>query len=292
MARQKVVVNGAKWRIEWRKFSKEDARRDLARFREDRPTDEAWVNALARTMDLGLWDTYSPSQTPIAYDRDGYRINGKHRLAAFDRSRLTEIVFPVIVGLRPEDFGSFDQNVKPRKHNAAHPDRPNVYRDEARINWLEALVNAEMRVKVTTQVFEHLADKKWRNQLEWATEVLPVQGRQGKAPYAAALMYAHRADSAFADKVGRAWANGGAGLPAPLLRLRDGALTVLRYGGRDAKIGLTFKMLNALAAIHQGKDIPSRLSSNLGGLRYFSEKLRDGAAARWEKRTVIGNEEE
>lgn len=289
MARQKYTIKSGGWRIEWQRFTKTDAKRALEKAREDRGTDASWVAALARTMDLGLWETYSPSQTPVAFDRDGFRLNGKHRLAAFLQSSLTEIVFPVIRGLEPREFALFDQNIKTRKHNVAHNDWPNVYRDEARINWLEALSTGETSVKVTTQTFAHLAKNKWRRQIEWAAEAMPRQGRQGKAPYAAAFMYAHRVDPEFTDKIARAWSNGGAGLPTPLLRLRDGALTSLRYGDRRAKIGLTFKVLNALAAMHQGRQVPDRLNERTSGLRYFSDRLRDGAAARWEKR--IENEE-
>lgn len=293
MAKSRQNVNGPGWRIEWRKFSKEDARRDLAKFRVDRATDEQWVNALARSMDLGLWETYSPSQTPIAYDRDGYRINGKHRLAAFVKSKLPEMVFPTVVGLEPDEYLSFDQNVKPRKHNAAHPDRKNVYRDEARINWAEAIVTGATDVKVTTQVFDHLANGRWRKQLDWANEAVPLQGRQGKAPYVAALMYAHRVDPEFADRIGKSWSNGGAGLPSQLIRLRDGALARGRTGGdRKSRIGITLKMLNALAAMHQSKPLPDRLSEGLAGLRYFSERLRDGAAARWTQRSLLPAGEE
>lgn len=292
MARQKYTT-GPGWRIEWRKFTKADALAALGKSSGlDRNTDESWVAALAQTMDLGLWDVYSPSQVPVAFDRDGVRLNGKHRLSAFLKSKLTEIVFPVIEGLSPEAFASFDQNVKARMHRAAHRDRSNVGRDEARINWLEALISGNPKVKVTTQVFAHLADHKWRKQLEWADETLPKAGKQGKAPYAAALMYAHRVDANLADKVGKAWANGGAGLPKPLLRLRDTALSATNFSGaRNDRLKHSFKMLNALALMHQGHPVPDRLSDNLNGLRYFSARLRDGAATRWEKQTILGGEE-
>lgn len=290
MARQKYTT-GPGWRIEWRKFTKEDARRDLAKFRDDRPTDTSWVNALTRSMDLGLWDTYSPSQTPIAFDREGYRINGKHRLQAFVQSKLTEIVFPVVAGLSREAFKQFDQNLKPRKHQHAHNGRSNVYRDEARINWLETIVTADPSVKVTTQVFDALVGGKWRKQVEWADEVVKTQRGQGKAPYVAPLMYTHRAAPEFADKIAKSWANGGSGLPKQLLRIRDAALST-RYvtGDRRSRVGMSLKMLHALALMHQGKALPDRLNESLAGLRYWSEKLGDGAIGRWEKATIVGAE--
>lgn len=290
MARQKYTT-GPGWRIEWRKFTKADAHAALGKVREDRAPDAAWVAALTREMDLDLWDTYSPAQVPLAFDRDGFRLNGGHRLRAFIASKRAEIIFPVITGLSPEQFRAFDQDTKLRFKTAAHPSRSNVQRDMARVAWLQSLVSGATALKMTNREFSLLAEGRWSKQLAWADETLPHGGKQGKAPYAAALMYAHRLDPDFAEKVGKAWANGGAGLPAALLRLRDTALSVKTvHAHRASRVGHTFKMLNALALMHRGDRVPDRIPVNTAGLRYFSERLRDGAAARWDKQGTVTEE--
>lgn len=295
MSKQKYVK--PPWKVEFIEFTKDDARKALAKFEQDRTFDPSWVEALRRTMDAGLWDPYSPGQAPLCFDRDGNRLNGGHRLRSLIESKLDKLVFPVIRNLNPEDFARIDQDAKLRRHGDAHLGRAQVYRDEARINWLEAIVTGNLQVKVTQTLFEYLADHKWRKQIQWANEVLPKTGTIGKAPWAAPLMYAHRADAVFADPVGRAWANGGAGLPPILLHLRDKAMsrkdTPYRGGARADRVGITLKMLNVLALMHQKKALPTRVYATLAGLSYFSGLLRDGAAERWAKKgTIPVNDEE
>jgi hypothetical protein len=98
-------------------------------------------------------------------------------------------------------------------------------------------------------------------------------------------MYAHRVDPEFADKAGRAWVKGGAGNPDAILGMRDAAVRAApgAGGNRSQNMAQTFKLLNALAAMHQGTTIPKRLGPGTVGLRYFSARLRDGSAARWER---------
>jgi len=289
-----MAANGPGWKIEWVKFTKADAQQALAKFKEDRGVDAAWVDALSRTMDAGLWEVYSPSQTPIAFDRGGNRLNGKHRLLAFIKSKLDEIIFPVVRNLDPDEFRNFDQNVKLRKHTNAHPGHINLFRDEARVGWLEVIVSADKSVKMTTQLFDHLCGGKWKRQVRWATDKLQSQSRQGKAPYAAAFMYVHRLDPVFADKVVEMWRDGPDGSKHPhLRRIRDRAMSVTKngHGGRGEREVDMLRLLGVLAYMHQDRPLPNRLSNILVGIRYFSEKLRDGAAARWEKRTIVGADE-
>jgi hypothetical protein len=104
-------------------------------------------------------------------------------------------------------------------------------------------------------------------------------------------MYVHRLDPKFADKIGRSWANGGDALPAPLFRLRDDALREAGNGTRQQALSTSMKMLNALACMHEGKPVPARLGNSLAGLRYFSERLRDGVAKRWDKALLVAESE-
>jgi hypothetical protein len=292
MAKKTVRSNGPAWTLTFREFTKQSAREALGKMRMQRTLDVAWAAALGRTMDLGLWESYRPSQKPIAIDVDGFLINGQHRLTAFvNHSKLDTITFPVATGCDPSDYAGFDQDEKLRMQNAAHPGRANVSRDKARVRWAEALVQASVDVKLTQPMFTHLADKTWRRQLEWADETIGLARWQGRQAYVAPLMYVHRLDPAFADKIGKSWANGGDALPAPLFRLRDEALREAGNGTRQQALSTSFKVLNALAAMHEGKPMPVRLSNNISGLRYFSGKLRDGVSARWDKALLLTDAE-
>jgi hypothetical protein len=290
MAPNTPKSNGPSWKLSFRKLTKQQARETLGMTRRQRALSEPVVSAYARTMDLGLWDANRPSQTPVAFDRDGYVINGQHRLNAFLRSKLDELTFPVITGCDPEDFFGFDQDVSLRTKNSAHPDRKNVARDQARVKWIEALVRADPFIRLTQPEFAHLADRTWRKQLSWADDAIKMARAQGRQAYVAAFMYAHRVDPVFADRIGRSWANGGEGLPATLLKFRDEALRDSGRRGTGAQVmNATFKLLNGLACMHRGESMPPRLQPTLSGLKYFSEKARDGAASRW-SRAVFAEE--
>jgi hypothetical protein len=281
------------WKLEWRRFTPETAQAALNMVQRDRKTNQRWVEALARTMRMGLWETYRPSQIPLMFDREGYRLNGKHRLLAFVASGLPEIVFPVVEGLGPEAYPGTDQDVLARNANAAHPDRQSVRRDFARVSWLEALIAAQPDIKVTHVEFDALAEGKWKREIKWAAEVLKADRGQGQSPYAGAFMYAHRVAPDLADGFARAWVDGGDGLPRALVRLRDAALSGrARNGNRmSGRFGVALKMLYVFALIHQGKPLPDRIQENLGGLIYFSRLARDGAATRWQQRSLGVSEE-
>lgn len=287
---KKVVWHGhdiERWII-----TKEDAKQMLARVAQQRAVDREQVAAYARTMSLNLWEPRRVSQVPVAFDRDWRPINGMRRLLALIESDLASLEFPVVTGLRPEEFEDFDQDIQPRTKKAAHPDVPFVTREQARIAWLERLVSANVMVKMTQPVFRYLLDKTWRGQAAWAREALPNAKEHCRAHYVAALMYAHKLDAAFADGVARQWNDGAGGLPSQLVRLRDDALrspkgAISKYAAARA----LFKMLNALAPLHRGEPLPKVLTDNLAGLRYFSQRLKDGAIGRWDRRTVVTGED-
>lgn len=273
------------WKVALRLVTREQAKVWLSKMGQNRKLNESWVVAYQRAMDAGLWDT-DPGRTPIALDNEGRLINGQHRLAAFLRSKLDTLTIMVATNCPPESYETFDQDAFRRGTKQAHLGRQCVSRDMARVKWLEAIISADSNRKITNVLFDELADRKYRRELEWAGEVLPHGGRQGKASYASTLMYVYRVDPDFADTIAKPWANGGAGLPAQLIRLRDNALAT-RPDQREA-VRVTLKMLGALACMHQRKPLPSSLQPNLVGLRYFSALAKDGAATRWERSVIDG----
>lgn len=284
--------------IEWRKanmakqtrtygyktINKEDAKAFVSKIEKQRPIDPAWVAGLTRTMDGGLWDC-GGGRSPIALDKDGRPINGQHRLAAFIGSKLDEITFLFVTGCDPEDISGFDTDAKARTARLTNPEMPFAAREIARLTAYDKLTTGNLRIKNTHAVLSQLFQKS-KKQCEWAADVMPSPAAQGRAAYMSAFMYAHRADPEFADTKARAWANGGSGLPHVVIKLRDEALRRNSNGGTkaiNANIRTTLKTLNALAFMHQKKEMPARLNDGLGGLRYFSGLLNDGAAKRWEQ---------
>lgn len=290
MTRAKFIASKPYWKHSFQKFTKGDAQRALDKVspNRDRSIDEAWVAALARTMDMGLWEPFRPSQKPLAFDVDGNRINGQHRLLAFLRSKLTELVFPVVTGCRPEDYETFDQDEKARTKRAAHPDISFVTRDQARIAWLDKLTSGVISRKMTQPVFRKLWDVTWHKQIQWSIEVMPGASGHQRAPFVVAFMYVHKADPEFAEKMARAWVDG-IGLPPAMHRLRDLAIRSRPKGGTGAvaMIRATLRILNALAPLHRGEQGNGRIYENLAGLRYFSELMRDGSIARWSKTNPV-----
>lgn len=275
---------------EYRTLTKDQAKALLAKVSNQRRIDQAWVLALTRTMDSGLWDCRA-GRTPIALDKSDRPQNGQHRLAAFIASKLDEITFVFVTGCEPEDIESFDGDTKTR--SSALSDFANAQREFARVKALDKLVSGVVRAKYTRTVVGQLRNK-WKKQCEWAGETIPRHGAQGRAPYAAAFMYAWKADSEFADTHAKAWSNGGGGLPQVMLRLRDRALSgnekTSGSTGAAAAIRTTLKMLNVLAHMHQGHEVKSA-GDGLNGLRYFSGLIQDGAARRWEQGEHLLSEE-
>lgn len=278
----KIVKTAQRWNVRWESFTKKQATIALKGAGVDRPTDEAHLWALRESMNLGLWDTYSPAQTPIAFDSDNRRLNGKHRLQAFLQSKLDTIVFPVIRNCHPSAHALFDQNTKARVKAAAHPGRSNVTRDIARVNALVGLVEGMPRTMISGPLFDYYVEHEYKSDILWAAEVFPSGREHLRAAHVTAFMYARRADESFAQEMAEKWRSGD-GLTVQLRRMRDEALREAGRGGvtRVAAAELTRRTLNALMLVHRKDSSTRRVTSSLAGLRYFSEKIEDGVADKW-----------
>ena len=284
------MANHPDWKESFKTFTKQEAQDILGkRLQQQRKLQPNWVNALTRKMDLGLWMPFDPSQSPIAFDRNRNLINGQHRLNAFIRSRLDTITMKVMTGCEPEDYALFDHDLRIRAKSQAHPDHPNVSRDQARLRHVMSLRMGDRHLIMTEPEFDFLATKTYRKELTFASEVIPKAGNIGRAPFVAPFMYAFRVDPEFITMAATAWASG-ENLPKAIRSFRDSALTGTALprdgGGQTATVAASLKMFNALATWHQKASSPSRLKASLTGLRYFSERLRDGAATTWSKQLI------
>lgn len=274
---------------EYRVITKAQAKELLAKVGVQRALDAHWVTGLTRTMDAGLWDT-APGRTCIALDKQGRPINGQHRLAAYIASKLSEITFEFALDCEPEDFKSFDTDVKTRSTRWVHSGTENATRDMARAVSFDQILSANYSTRNTQAMRERLHHQ-FRKIMEWAGEVMPRNGHQQRAACVAAFMYVWKADPVFADEKAKAWVNGGQGLSRSLVRLRDSALRGEMKGTYSETIRMTLRLLNALALSHQKKPDDKRMNDSIAGLRYFSEQLDDGTAKRWEKSRFLLAEE-
>lgn len=285
------MANHPDWKETFKTFTKGEARDILGtRIQQQRKLQPNWVNALSRKMDLGLWNPFDPSQSPIAFDRNRNLINGQHRLQAFVLSKMDTLTVKIMTGCAPEDFSLFDHDLRIRAKAAAHPGSSNVARDQARIRHTMSLRMGDRHLIMTEPEFEFLATKTYRKELAFAAEAIPKAGNIGRAPFVAPMMYAYRTAPEFFVEAANAWAAGDGTLPKAVRLFRDSALagTALPRdgGGKTATVGASLRMLNALAIWHQKGTFPKRLTTSLAGLRYFSERLRDGAATTWGKQVV------
>jgi hypothetical protein len=271
-------------KYEHRTITKDEARALLAKVAVQRPIDAAWVAGLTRTMDAGLWDC-AGGRIPIAIDTNEKLINGQNRLAAFIASKLEQITFLFVTGCAPEDIKAFDTDTKARGAKWSHPSMSFSAREIARLTAFDKLVSGNLRARNTHTWLDNLYQR-MKKDCEWAADVMPNPGAHGRGAYMGAFIYVRRADATFADEVCKSWANGGHGLPQPLIRLRDEALRKSALGGAraiSANIRASLKLLNALATMHQQKPFGPRLLENLSGLKYFSGLVKDGAGKRWEE---------
>lgn len=245
------------------------------------------------------WWPYSPSQTPIMISDEGKRLNGQTRLIAYVQYLTdggTPLEFPILTEVPIEVFEYIDTGGRPRTaYNALH-DREGVTRDTARVNWLHALLVGNKFYTAPVAVLRSKLEDQYAKQITWAAETFPGSGKFQRSPYVVPFMYAFMVDPKFATEIGKAWKDGQP-LPTPLLRLRDAALGTngrqkssgklnMKGGGRSyTHEDTTFKILNILADLHQGKALASKTTASSTGFKYWSDRRKDGAWANYVNQT-------
>lgn len=267
------------WKIKWLLVSKEQAAKWLKKCHTNRAINESVVDAYRRVMEAELWDA-RPSQSPVAIDRDGNCINGQHRLQALVNSSLSSLLLPVITNCEPDDYALFDQDIYVRSRAAQFRNRTFPQREMARVRSLEVLQTGDPRRRIPNSLFEALADTTYKRELKWAAEAFTGAGDQERAAYVAAFMYVYRTAPELATNIAKPWVNGGAGLPAQMLRLRDEAIRN-RRGGNWAAMNESLRLLNGLMYLHSNRPMPRSLQASPTGLNYWSALAKDDVAKNW-----------
>jgi hypothetical protein len=252
----------------------------LAKMRANRRVADRQVAKYVRAMEANNW---RPTNQGIAFDSDGYLIDGQHRCHAVAKSG-TPAVFLVVRGLP-----AAAQNVLDAGRARGAGDQFNITfgtRDGKqrvavarvihllRTGWMshtEAISNDE--------AFDLVA--RYSHELDWALTTLSTRRRVAPAPVMAAWAYAYGAAPAVAS-----WAESyseGSGLSKgdPLLMLRELASTPEPTGGSTGRMEMALKALRALWAKVNGEPI-RRLYASTEGLLGFAGMRGDDISKAWD----------
>ena len=271
-------------------FTRAQVQRFLeTRVKQSRPLKTEWVIAIAEKMQLGMWRLFNPTESPIAFDKDGFLINGRHRLYAFLLTGLPTMRFRVYLNCEPDDFGDFDQDIGVRGAAAAHPGYAHVTRDRKRVRQLCVIARGNPRVRITEAVYRKFLNQTYASELALAANVLPKDTGISRAPFVAAFMYAYATDPIFVTKALRAWILGDETvLPKALMTFREDAISGKVLPSRDggwkrATHISSLRLLQALYLWHTKQPVNTEFSAKYEGVCYFSRKHQDNAGDNWKK---------
>jgi len=277
--------------VKMEKFTRTRALKDLANGTvHDRPLNARRKNKWTEIFDSGKYWPGCPTQAPIIYSPDNKRLNGQTRLAGFANSTLSSVMFPVLRGVPEEAYRLLDMDGWGRSPKDANFDLINVNRDAARVNWLHALLIGDRFYFSPAILLREKIENTYHEEVDWVGKIMPNTARHERAPYAVPFMYIYRYDQEFASRMAKVWVLGSP-LSRVLVKLRDQAQqptrqwgehsVVMRGGGRlYTHEEPTFSLFNALAEVHQERQIKTASISDKG-FQYWSHLLKDGAWKRY-----------
>lgn len=97
--------------IKYETFTKDQAQRLFVNRRKNRQIRSVGVSRYAKIMSDGQWRTYDRAQPPILIDEKGKLAGGQHRVAAFIKSKLESITFPVARNASEEEIKNQDAGI-------------------------------------------------------------------------------------------------------------------------------------------------------------------------------------
>lgn len=97
--------------INYETFTKEQAEKLFDNRRKNRQLRNAGVLRYTRIMNDGQWRTHDRAQPPILIDEKGKLAGGQHRIAAFIKSNLESIIFPVARNASEEEIRNQDAGI-------------------------------------------------------------------------------------------------------------------------------------------------------------------------------------
>lgn len=97
--------------INYETFTKEQARKLFDNRRENRQLRNAGVVKYTKIMNEGHWRTHDRAQPPLLIDEKGKLAGGQHRIAAFLKSTLKSIIFPVARNASEDEIRNQDAGI-------------------------------------------------------------------------------------------------------------------------------------------------------------------------------------
>ena len=254
--------------LNYENFTKEAAQKLFDNRRKNRQLREAGVRRYTKLMNEGQWRTHDRAQSPILIDGRGKLAGGQHRIAAFVKSNLESITFPVARNASEEEIRNQDAGI-----NRTFNDYVAMFHALPKLNKIsEAKLNAVGKIlspdpsPTAAQVAATIVDV--QPVLHAIDGIIQKAGTvQRYAPLIAAFVRAHRkmTESAWKDALTN-FDNGTNEKESPMALLAR-SLDTRRQGE------LFLKAIHALRATHDD-DVVSELTADEAHLKWCED---DGA---------------
>jgi hypothetical protein len=255
--------------IDYETFTKEQAQKLFDSQRKNRQLRNAGVLRYTKIMNDGEWRTHDRAQPPLLIDGNGKLAGGQHRIAAFLKSKLENIVFPVARNASEEEIKNQDAGIN-RTFNdyvAMFHDLPKFSNiSEAKLNAVGKMLSKESS-PTAAQVAETIIDS--QSVLQLIDDMIGKAATvQRYAPLIAAFVLAHGVMTESVWKDALTNFDGGTNEKDSPMALLSKSLDTRRQNE------LFLKALHALKATHDEDDI-SELTADVA----HSKWCEDGGAA-------------
>ena len=257
---------------------------------QQRPIDERTAVAYADDMKAGQFFGMASWTRNISVDWNDQVIDGLTRMRALVLSGKPSMRFKVERDLDPDDIAGFAIGERARAPKMAYPYLKNANALRARLAAVHVLLRGA-GTRLTPFGFEALVNKTYAAALKDLAPFFASNKGPAASCYAAAFIYIHAADPAFAVRAARAWSSGD-GLPSKEWALfRDGSFSRNRSAARQGgstrfrlREEFTFRLLWLLKLWHTKQPVPRNFHPNalLEGLGYWSDLMSDSARIAWE----------
>lgn len=236
--------------INYETFTKEQAQKLFDNRRNNRQVRATGVVRYTKIMNDGEWRTHDRAQPPLLIDGKGKLAGGQHRIAAFLKSKLESIVFPVARNASEEEIKNQDAGI-----NRTFNDYVAMFHSLPKFEKIsEAKLNAVGKIlsngdnPTAAQVAETIVESQFVLQL--INDMIGKAGTvQRLAPLIAAFVRAHGVMTESVWKDALTNLDRGTNEKDSPTALLSGSLDTRRQND------LFLKALHALKATHDGEDI-------------------------------------
>lgn len=231
--------------------------------RQNRQLRAASASRYTKMMNEGQWRTYDRAQVPLLIDEKGKLAGGQHRVAAFLKSKLESIIFPVARNASEDEIRNQDAGIN-RNFNDymamfhSVPKFSNI--SEAKVSAVGKILSKKSS-PTAAQVTETIID--FQSELQLIDDMISKEAMvQDYAPLIAAFALAHGVMTESVWKDALTNLDGGTNVKDSPMAL----LSKTRETRRQNELFL--KALHALRATHEEDDIGA-LTADKAHLKWF-----------------------